>query len=350
MAFTDFLNNGQNPSGTAFKSLTTTSTLPNFANAAGAQILSNQLGLMNTLYPTNPIPGVAGFTPTGQAGMDMTKAAASSYQPGLNAAFGATNAAAAAPGALTVANPYFGAAANTSVANIGAYMNPYTENVVNRIAELGGRNLSENIMPSIEGRYIGAGQLGGPTRGGGLSAAPSGMLTDTARAVRDTNADILGKQYEALSSGYSGALTAAGNDLNRMANIGSNVSNAASTEMRDRLAAGNQLGSLAAQEQGLGLAGANAVTGVGNAEMAKNQQNLDVARADRLRQLGYPQEQIDKAIATFGSLAPFFPKTSTEEGIVPVDPVAKTSTGQDIVSGALTGLGLFDRLFPKVLP
>lgn len=339
MAYVDFLNNGMPPSGSAFKSVTTNSTLPDASNSYVMQLLSNQSSIMNTPYQTAPMPRVAGFTETGRMGQDMTKTAATAYQPGLNAAFNTTNMAAAAPGALTAANPYFQAGANTSVSNIGAYMNPYTENVVSRIAELGGRNLFENIMPAIEGRYIGAGQLGGPTRGGGLSAAPSGMLTDTARAVRDTNADILGKQYEALSSGYSGALTAAGADLNRIANIGSNVAGAASSEMRDRLAAGNQLSDLAALQQSLGLTGANAVTGVGDAQRAMNQQNLDVAYADWMRQQGYSQEQIDAAVKTFSGLAPFMPKSVTEEGIVPVDPVPTTSKAQDFFSSAAGFIG-----------
>jgi hypothetical protein len=174
------------------------------------------------------------------------------------------------------------------------------------------------------------------------------MLTDTARAVRDINADILGKQYEALSSGYSGALTAAGNDLNRFANIGSNVAGAASTEMRDRLAAGNQFSDLAALQQSLGLTGANAVTGVGEAERAMNQRNLDAARADELRQLGYPEEQINKMLAILRGVAEISPKSVTEEGIVPVTPVATTSKAQDITSAITGGVGVLKDL--KVIP
>lgn len=339
MSLSDLLVDGKIPSGSAVKSTTSETVLPDWYTNAAMQLLANQFGLMNTPYQTAPMPRVAGFTETGRMGQDMTKTAATAYQPGLNAAFGTTAAAAAAPGALTAANPYFQAGANTSVSNIGAYMNPYTENVVSRIAELGGRNLSENLMPAIEGRYIGAGQLGGATRGGGLSGAPSGMLTDTARAVRDTNADILGKQYEALSSGYSGALTAAGNDLNRFANIGSNVAGAASAEMRDRLAAGNHFSDLAALQQSLGLTGANAVTGVGEAERAMNQQNLDAARADWMRQQGYPQEQIDKALATLRGVFPGVPTSQSEEGIVP-NAQPTTSKAQDIISGVSGGIGI----------
>jgi hypothetical protein len=342
MATSQFLVDGKVPAGSAVTSTTSETTLPPFAVNSAMQLLANQMALLNTPYQPSPIPSVAPFTETERLGQGMTKTAAGAYQPGLNAAMGTVGAAAAGPGALTAANPYFQAGANTSVSNIGAYMNPYTENVVSRIAELGGRNLSENIMPAIEGRYIGAGQLGGPTRGGGLSAAPSGMLTDTARAVRDTNADIVGKQYEALNSGYSGALTAAGNDLNRLASIGSNVAGAASAEMRDRTAAGSEMANLAALYQSLGLTGANAVTGVGEAERNMNQRNLEAAEADRLRQLGHPQEQIDAAVATLRNILPAVPTRVSKEGIEP-NSVPTTSTMQDIGSGLLGGAAFLQK-------
>jgi hypothetical protein len=341
MATSDFLANGNIPKGSAVTSSTTQTTLPDWYTNSAMQLLANQNAIMNRPYQPAPMPAVAGFTDTGRLGQNMTKTAASSYMPGLNAATGTVNAAAQQPGALTVANPYFNTAAQTSVSNIGQYMSPYTENVVARIAELGGRNLSENLMPAIEGRYIGAGQLGGATRGGGLSGAPSGMLTDTARAVRDTNADIIGKQYEALNSGYQGALGAASNDLTRIGNIGANVGNLASTQQRDMLAAGAAQAGLAEQAQTLGLAGANAVTGVGNAEMGKNQQNLDAARADWLRQQGYPQAQIDAAINTFRGILPGVPTATSKQGI---EPIPSTSTAQDIASGGLTVAGIISAL------
>ena len=137
MANSDFLMSGNEiPPGSAYKSTTSETVLPEAYTNAGLQFLSNQIGLMNTPYQPVPFPRVAGFTETGLQGQGMTLDAASAYRPGLNAAVRTTNAAAAGPGALTAANPYFRRASRSSVSNIGAYMNPYTENVVNRIAEL----------------------------------------------------------------------------------------------------------------------------------------------------------------------------------------------------------------------
>jgi hypothetical protein len=74
------------------------------------------------------------------------------------------------------------------------YMNPYQQHVIDRIAEEGNRNLFENILPSIEARYIKLGQHGGR------------MHHDLgARAVRDIQKEISAQQNQALASGYENA-------------------------------------------------------------------------------------------------------------------------------------------------
>lgn len=343
MALSDFLSNGNIPSGSAVKSTTSQTVLPDWYTNYAMQLLSNQNAVAATPYQPAPMPKVAGFTGTQQQGFNMAGQAATAYQPALNAATTGTQAAMNAPGSLNAAQPYFTQAGQTSAANVGQYMNPYTDQVVSRIADLGQRNLTENLMPAIEGRYIGTGQLGGATRGGGLSGAPSGMLTDTARAIRDTNADILGKQTEALQSGYSGALSAAGTDLNRMGQLGSNIGTLAGNDITQKLSAAQQLGTLGAQAQQLGLTGAGALSNVGGQEQALNQKNLDVALADWMAQKGYPQEQIDKQLATYRGVLPGVPTSTSEEGIVP-NAVPTTSTGQDIASGLTAAAGLLSKL------
>jgi len=338
MALSDFMNNGQIPAGSAVKSMTTQTVLPDWYSNYAMDLLSNQGALMNRPYEPAPMPRVAGFTPEQTRGFGMTGTAATAYQPGLTAASEATKGVINAPGAMSAAQPYMTQAGQSTVANIGQYMNPYTEQVVNRIAELGSRNLLENIMPGIEGRYIQAGQLGLGGRGGALT--PSGMMTDTARAIRDTSSDILGKQAEALRAGYSEAAGLSAADLSRMGTLATTAGTLAGTDLNRTLSAAEQLGGLAASEQALGLKGAEAVTGVGAQQQALNQKNLDVAYADFLRQQGYPQEQIDKALATFKGVAAAAPAATIEEGIVPsgVDYKGAPGTAATVL-GALTGLG-----------
>lgn len=126
------------------------------------------------------------------------------------------------PLGLAMAQPYLNAAGQSSAALGAQYMNPYIENVVNRFGELGARTLQEQLMPAIQNKYIQAGQLGGPTRAGtGASGAPSGMMTDATRALRDVQEGVLKQQQQALAEGWNQATGLAAQDLGRMGQLAS---------------------------------------------------------------------------------------------------------------------------------
>lgn len=337
MALTDFLNNGQLPTGSTYTSKTSETVLPDWYTNYAMQLLSNQQALSAQPLATYQGPRVAEFAPTQQQGFNMTGQAAGAYQPALNAATQATQGAIAAPGALATAQPYLSQAGQTSVSNIGQYMNPYTDQVVNRIADLGTRNLTENIMPQIEGRYIQAGQLGFGGRDG--MGTPSGMMTDTSRAVRDVSADILGQQTQALQQGYTQAAGLAGTDLSRQAALASTAGGLGGQDLTRQLAGAGQLADMGAQAQTLGLTGAGALGQVGQTQQAQAQKNLDVAYSDFLRQQGYPQEQINAMLQTMGGVKAGVPTAERTEGIVPLGYQEKYQPGTaETIGGALTGL------------
>jgi len=339
MALSDFLNNGTLPTGSTYTSKTSETVLPEWYTNYAMQLLANQQAASSMPLSLYQGPRVAEFSPTQQQAFAQTGQAAGAYQPALTAATQATQGAMAAPGALAVAQPYLGQAGQTSVANVGQYMNPYTEQVVSRIGELGARNLRENIMPEIEGRYIAAGQLGFGGRQPG-SATPSGMMTDTARAIRDTSADILGKQTEALRTGYGEALGASGADLARQAQLAQTAGGLGGQDITRTLAGAQQLAGMGEQAQSLGLTGAGALGQVGATQQSQAQKNLDLAYGDFLRQQGYPQEQINTMLQTFGGVKAGVPAAAKEEGIVPLgyQPQLKPSTAETI-GGALAGIG-----------
>lgn len=334
MSLTDFLNDGAAlPAGQAIKSLTSQTILPDWYTNYAMQLMANQQEITSRPYTTYQAPRVADFTAQQQQGFDMTGQVAGAYQPGLNAAQQATTNVLNAPGALEAAQPYFTRANATSVDNIGQYMNPYTDQVVNRIAELGTRNLSENIMPALEGRYIQAGQMG-------FGGTPSGFRTDTARAIRDTSADILGQQTQALQQGYTQAMNASSADLGRFGALGTAVGNMVGTDRTTTANTAANLANLAGLQQSLGLTGAGALQQVGAQQQDLNQQNLDIAYGDFLRQQGWDQQQINSALGTMGALAQAVPTATTEEGLVPSGVAAQyePSTAATIF-GALSGIG-----------
>ncbi len=348
MAISSFLAEGAAiPQGSALTDMTKQQVLPEWYTNYAMDILSGQQAIANRPYETAPMPRVAGFTPTQQQAFGMTGNAATAYQPLFNQATGVAQSAANAPGALNTAQPFLTQAGQTSVSNIGQYMNPYTDAVVNRIGELGTRNLTENLMPAIEGRYIQAGQLGFGGRGG-LGGTPSGMMTDTARALRDTSADILGKQTEALQSGYTQAAGLAGTDLSRFGTLASTAGDLARAQQQQQLAASGALSTLGEQAQSLGLTGAGALGGVGALEQQQGQKNLDVAYQDFLRQQGYPQEQINNMMKTFQGVASGVPSATQEYGISPSGVKQEySSTGKDIASALTAAAGIVGSLKGK---
>ena len=343
MSVSSFLTEGAKvPAGSAVKAMSTETVLPQWYTDAAMQTLSNQLAVASQPYAMFPGPRVAEFSPAQQQGFGMTQQAAGAYRPGLDAATAATQGAMAGPGGLATAQPYLGAAGQSSVANIGQYMNPYNDAVTGRIAELGSRNLTENILPGIEGRYIAAGQLGFGGRGG-AAGTPSGMMTDTARAVRDVSGNILAEQNKALQSGYSEAAGLAAGDLNRFGALASTAGNLGGQDANRQLAGAEQLGGLARAQQELGLKGAEAVTGVGAQQQSQAQKNIDVAVADFMRAQGHPQEMIDATLRTMQGISGAVPKGVNEVGITPTGSMPP-STGETIVGGLTAGAGLLKEL------
>jgi hypothetical protein len=176
---------------------------------------------------------VAGFSPLQQQAFTQTQAQQGAYKP------------------------YTDYASQTLPQAASAYMNPYTDQVVNRIAQLGQRNLSENLLPQVNSTFAGAGQFGS-----------SRNADFTNRALRDTNESVLGQQANALQSGYQNAQSNALADLQRQANLGGQV---------------QQYG---AQDTGL-------LSTAGQQQQALTQQNLGVAKQDWQQQNEFQKQNLD---------------------------------------------------------
>jgi hypothetical protein len=128
-------------------------------------------------------------------------------------------------------------------------MNPYLEHVVHRYGEIGARTLQEKLIPGVTSKYIGAGQLGGPTRAGtGATGAPSGMMTDTVRALRDVQEGVAQQQQQALSQGYTEALGASAADKARMATVGGQYANIAQNQQQLMATLAGQVASMYGQD------------------------------------------------------------------------------------------------------
>lgn len=278
MSVLDFLFEGQAPTPVTLGG-TTATQLPEWYNEYTRNMLGRAQAVSDLPYTTYGGPRIAGFTPTEQTGFGIAKEAAGAFKPSLAEA-GATLAKAGGISGMGAAQPYLAGAATTFPQAVGQYMSPYTQNVVNRIADLGVRQLQEKFLPEIGEEFIGAGQFGG-----------SRMGEFGARALRDVQEAVLSEQAKALESGYKTAAEIYGADVSRMADLARISGGLGAQDVQGLLSLAGKYGELGTAAQQLGLTGAKAITGVGEAERGMQQANLDLAYQDFLRQQGYPAEQ-----------------------------------------------------------
>jgi hypothetical protein len=454
MGVLDFLFEGSAPTPGSTSS-STQIQLPEWYTQYTTDMLGRAQGVANLPYAQYTGPRVAGFTPTELSGFEQTKAAAGAYQPFLNqagaalgqaggmsgmgaaagdfaTAAGMQGAKAAAPyltqaagmsalstaqpmftqaltpiqqagqaSALTAAQPFLGAASRTFPQAAQEYMSPYIQNVVEKMGDIGVRQLQEKYLPAIGQEFIGAGQFSvgpGSTRMGEFGA----------RALRDTQEAILAEQAKALQAGYGQAADIYGQDVGRLAQLAGTVGQLSTADLNRLLESGvrvadigAKMGQLTSEDaarladigratgqltqqdaanlariaeskgqltqqdaanlqnlaskysmlgetaQGLGLRGAEAVTGVGAKERAMQQANLDLAYQDFLKQEQYPKEQIKFLADVLQGVR--LPQTTIEQTTeTPAQP-GGASAIEKAITGA-TGIGELLEKYRKYFP
>jgi hypothetical protein len=214
--------------GSALPNVTETQTVQDKLPDWYTNIASGLSGVGQQFLAKTPQQLTAGYDPLQTKGYGQVEEAAGAYKPGLTAAGQTANAA----------------AAGITPERLQQLMNPYTQNVVQELARQSGQNLQRNILPQITGQFVGSGALGSQRYAGALGQA----LTDTA-------ADLSGQQGKLLASGYNTSL------------------DALLKEQQNQTQAGKLQADIAAQEQGLGLAGAGALRQAG-AERQKYEQSV----------------------------------------------------------------------------
>lgn len=302
---------------------------------SAARGLATQAGATDVLGAASPFLQQA-------AGMSGTSAA----QPFVQQAAG-TIQQGTASGGLSAAQPFLSQAGQSSVANINQYMDPYISQVVDRVGDLGARNLSERILPEIEGRYIAAGQLGFGGRQPG-SGTPSGMMTDTARALRDVSADVSAQQGQLLSQGFGQAQAAAQADLARQAQLAGTAGQLGTQQQQALLEAAQQQAGLGAQLGGLTAQQQQALTDIGGrfGTLAGAQQQGSLSTAQQLAALGQmgaglTQEQ-QQLLATLGTQTGSFAGQDISRGLAGADQLA--GMGAQAQQLGLTGAGALQQV------
>lgn len=225
--------------------------------------------------------GVAGFSPLQQQAFQMAP------QTAFAGAQTAGDAASLLGAAGTTAAPSM----------VGAYLNPYTQNVVNEMGRLQQQNIQRNVLPALRGAGVGTGSFGS-TR----------QATATGQTLADMQQNLLGQQYNALYSGYGDAMKAAQADLNR------------------QLQAGQGLGNVAQEQYQIGTGGLKTLSDLGALQQQQGQRMLD-----------YPMLQAQNYAKLFGT--PTIPVGSTQQTIGPANKDQLTPSPLGQITSLITGLG-----------
>ena len=216
--------------GSPLPDIKTTETRVDAAPEYYTNYLTGLSGAASTAMGKTPGQSVAGYDPMQNTGYGMLPTAATSYMPGLQAAQATAGQA----------------AQGITPERIQELMNPYTSNVVNEMGRLSQENMQRNVLPTMKAGFVGTGGLGGQRYANALG-----------QSMADTQANLTGQQYGALSKGYGEALKGALDEA-----------------QLQNLVAGTQ-GKLAQQEMEMGLTGAGALTKAGAERQGYEQSLLD---------------------------------------------------------------------------
>ncbi len=271
MSVSDFLFNNQAPSAWTSPSFSNTSS-PEWWQAAAQGLITRASQVAGTSYQPYSGPRIAGLDPLQTSAMDK----ADDYQPDVNRLLGASESQIGAGGNLFDQGEF------------DQFMSPYTTGVVDRIADLGRRNLSEKLLPEVNDTFIKAGQFGS-----------TGNSDFTLRALRDTNESILGQQASALESAQKNAMSNYLDSKTRQIDSGKSLGALGSTiGTENRAQIDNMMSS--------GALGQN-----------QQQRNLDLAAKDFENQVNYPAKQLEMLNSIIRGYAGNLGQTTTSYSAAP---------------------------------
>ena len=230
----------QTPTTTASGSVVSP-VVPDWYSQAQNTIANQGAAIAATPYQAYGGPTVAALTPDQQNAMQMTQNLASGTQVDPSQMQGAINYG------LSGFDPN----------QVQQFMSPYTSGVVNEISRLGQQNLQNNVMPSVNSTFAGAGQFGSMRNGTFLN-----------NAIQNNDYNVLGQQAQALNT----------SENNAMSNYTAWHNNA-----------------IPAAQQANALETANAanLNSAGTLQQTQDQNNLNAAQTAFNNQTAYPQQQLN---------------------------------------------------------
>lgn len=273
--------------------LTSTSTsntqMPSWLTDYLKQLAGSAATTASQGYQTYTGPRIAALTPDQLKAQQLTEQNTGAYQPYFDSADQAFQNA---------------DSGGLNSQSFNSFMNPYQSQVVNQIATLGNRNLTENVLPSVNSTFTGAGQFGS-----------SRNADFTHRALRDNQEAISQAQGQALNSGFQNQVQNSQNAL------------------QQGLQSGQLQQGLGLAEQGSNLTDASALSTVGQQQQNQTQQNYNLGYQDFLSQQQWPYQQESY-------LSGILSGTPTNTSTTQTNTTPGPSTTGQILGGLAGGIGL----------
>lgn len=305
--------------------VTSTTETPKWLQDAIYNQIYQATNVANT--PFTPYSGtlVAGATPLQKQAYETVAANQGAWKPAFEQALSGLTSLNTTPGATSAAQPYLQVAGRSTANTVQDFMSPYTEGVTNRIAQLGARNLQENLLPSVSDAFIRAGQFGG-TRMGEFGS----------RALRDTQESILGQQSQALQSGFGQAMSAAQQEAQRQASLGATAGQLTSADLQRQQSILQQMAAQAQQGQQMRTTDVAALEAAGIAQQQQSQREADAKYQQYMLELQYPKSQLDWLSTQVRGMAPLAPTSQTQQGYTTTmgpSPLQQLATGLSASAG-----------------
>lgn len=301
MGVLDFLFEGSAPASvTTYGS--TVESMPKWYSDYTQGLIAKANAVAGEGYQPYGGPRIAGFNQDQQQAFDMTRSNIGAYQPGIDTANAYTQQA-GNTNLVGAAQPYMNAASGTTYGNIGNYMNPYVDQVIDRAGTLAGRQFNEKILPGLNSNFTRNGQFG--------STAHQRQANESARDLAE---GLQGDSRAALADAYKTAGTQFQADADRNVQLGTLAGNLGNAQGQLQLSAGDQSAKIGELLQNLGIKDAVSLQTIGGQQQAQTQKNLDLGYQDFEAQKNNPKETVDWLSTVIRGMQPGSTKTTTETG------------------------------------
>lgn len=276
----DFLFNGTPPQSVTTYG-TTTQNVPQWFSDFQQGIAAKGNAIASRPYQPYGGPRIAGFNADQNAAFGAVRAGQGAESGIINGAATDATQAGRNAGALVAASPWLARAGQAGYDTYENYMDPYVNDVVDRIGDLGARNLTEKFTPAINADFIRAGQYGS-----------TGMINEFGKAIRDVSEGVSAEQNKALSQGFNSSMEYAAGDANRFGQIGQTAGNMSNMDTESAIGGAKAAGALGTLAQDARYKDADALGAVGNSQQQLTQSNLDLAFKDFQTQTNYQGDQL----------------------------------------------------------